>query len=132
VAIGWRTAIKNKNVRAIISYEPGSGFVFPEGEVPAPIASAGGPLAAVGIPLSEIYVTTPKFLSSSNYGDFIPKEPMANPGQDGWRARLEMARTWCDVVNKHGGDVTVVHLPEVGIKGKHAFSLLRFEQSTSR
>ena len=55
------------------------------------------------------------------YGDFIPKEPIANPGQDGWRARLEMARKWRDVVNKHGGDVTVVHLPEVGIKGNTHF-----------
>ena len=27
-----------------------------------------------------------------------------------------MARKWRDVVNKHGGDVTVTHLPEVGIK----------------
>ena len=35
------------------------------------------------------------------------------PGQDGWRARLEMARLWRDAVNRHGGDVTVVHLPEI-------------------
>ena len=55
------------------------------------------------------------------YGDFIPKEPMANPGQDGWRVRLEMARKWRDAVNKRGGDVTVVHLPEVGIKGNTHF-----------
>ena len=32
-----------------------------------------------------------------------------------------MAREWHDVVNKHGGDVTVTHLPEVGIKGKTRF-----------
>jgi len=117
---GWRTAIKNKNVRAIVSYEPGSGFVFPEGEVPAPIASAGGPLAAAGIPLAEFMLLT-KIPIVIYYGDFIPKEPVANPGQDGWRARLEMARKWRDVVNKHGGDVTVVHLPEVGIKGNTHF-----------
>jgi len=117
---GWRTAIKNQNVRAIVSYEPGSGFVFPEGEVPVPIPSAGGPLAAVGIPLAEFMLLT-KLPIVIYYGDFIPKAPMANPGQDGWRARLEMARKWRDVVNKHGGDVTVVHLPEVGIKGNTHF-----------
>jgi hypothetical protein len=39
----------------------------------------------------------------------------------GWRVRLEMARKWRDAVNKHGGDVTVVHLPEVGIKGNTHF-----------
>ena len=54
-------------------------------------------------------------------GDFIPKEQIANAGQDGWRARLEMTRRWRDVVNKQGGDVTVVHLPEVGIKGSTHF-----------
>jgi hypothetical protein len=117
---GWRTAIKNQNVRAIVSYEPGSGFVFPEGEAPAPIQSSGGPLAASGIPLAEFMLLT-KIPIVIYYGDFIPKEPIANPGQDGWRARLEMARKWRDVVNKHGGDVTVVHLPEVGIKGNTHF-----------
>ena len=117
---GWRTAIKNQNVRAIVSYEPGSGFVFPEGEVPAPIPSAGGPLSAVGVSLAEFMMLT-KIPIVIYYGDFIPKEPIANPGQDGWRARLEMARKWRDIVNKHGGDVTVVHLPEVGIKGNTHF-----------
>jgi hypothetical protein len=117
---GWRTAIKNQNVRAIISYEPGSGFVFPEGEVPTPIQSSGGPLAAVGIPLAEFMLLT-KIPIVIYYGDFIPKEPIANPGQDGWRARLEMARKWRDAVNKRGGDVTLVHLPEVGIQGNTHF-----------
>jgi hypothetical protein len=117
---GWRTGIKNQNVRAIVSYEPGSGFVFPEGEVPAPIPSSGGALVAVGVPLAEFMMLT-KIPIVIYYGDFIPKEQIPNPGQDGWRARLEMARKWRDAVNKRGGDVTVVHLPEVGIKGNTHF-----------
>ena len=117
---GWRTAIKNQNVHAIVSYEPGSGFVFPEGEVPAPIQSSGGPLAAVGIPLAEFMLLT-RIPIVIYYGDFIPKEPTTNPGQDGWRVRLEMARKWRDAVNKRGGDVTVIHLPEVGIQGNTHF-----------
>jgi hypothetical protein len=32
-----------------------------------------------------------------------------------------MARLWRDAVNKYGGDVTVVHLPEIGIKGNTHF-----------
>ena len=55
------------------------------------------------------------------YGDFIPEKPTDNPGQDGWRVRLEMARKWRDTVNRHGGDVTVVHLPEVGVHGNTHF-----------
>jgi hypothetical protein len=68
-----------------------SGFVFPEGEVPAPIPSAGGLLSAVGVPLVEFMMLT-KFPIVIYYGDFIPKEPIANPRQDGWRACPEMAR----------------------------------------
>jgi hypothetical protein len=55
------------------------------------------------------------------YGDYIPDEPTAVPGQDGWRARLAMARVWAAAVNAHGGDVTVIHLPEVGIHGNTHF-----------
>ena len=32
-----------------------------------------------------------------------------------------MARQWRDAVNRHGGDVTVVHLPELGIRGNTHF-----------
>lgn len=118
--MGWLTAIKNQNVKAIVSYEPGSGFLFPEGEVPSSMQSAGGTLEAVSVP-------TPDFLKLTKipiviyYGDNIPEEPTSNPGQDGWRVRLAMARLWRDCVNKHGGDVTVVHLPEIGIKGNTHF-----------
>jgi len=118
--MGWTTAIKNQNVKAIVSYEPGSGFLFPEGEVPAPIPMAGGILSAFGVPFSNFMKLT-KIPIIIYYGDFIPDKPMDNPGLDGWRARLEMARLWRDCVNKHGGDVTVVHLPEIGIKGNTHF-----------
>jgi hypothetical protein len=118
--MGWATAIKNQNIKAIVSYEPGSGFLFPEGEVPAPISMAGGSLTAFGVPLSDFMKFT-KVPIIIYYGDNIPEKPMDNPGQDGWRARLEMARLWRDCVNKYGGDVTVVHLPEIGIKGNTHF-----------
>jgi hypothetical protein len=118
--MGWRVASRTGNVRAIVSYEPGSGFVFPEDEVPPPIPMAGGAMAAVGVPLAEFLPLT-KIPIVIYYGDNIPAEPVANPGQDGWRARIVMARLWRDVVNRHGGDVTVVHLPEVGIHGNTHF-----------
>jgi hypothetical protein len=106
--------------RAIVSYEPGSGFIFPEGEVPATMPSSGGTLAAVAVPLSD-FIKLTKIPIIIYYGDNIPDKPITNPGQDGWRVRLEMAKLWRDAVNKHGGDVTVVHLPEIGIKGNTHF-----------
>ena len=43
------------------------------------------------------------------------------PSQDQWRVRLAMARVWADAVNRRGGDVTVVHLPDRGIRGNTHF-----------
>jgi hypothetical protein len=118
--MGWHTAIRNQNVKAIVSYEPGSGFVFPDGEVPSPIPSSGGTLEAAAVPLADFMQLT-RIPIVIYYGDNIPDKPNPNPGQDGWRARLEMARLWRDCVNRHGGDATVVHLPEKGIKGNTHF-----------
>lgn len=118
---GWATAVKNSNIKAIASYEPGSGFLFPEGELPAPIISSSGPVSAIAVPMSDFMKLT-KIPIIIYYGDFIPeKYDDKNPGADGWRARMEMARKWRDTVNKYGGNVTVVHLPEIGIKGNTHF-----------
>lgn len=118
--LGWLTILRSGNVRGIVSYEPGSGFLFPDGEVPETLASSGGPLSATGIAKAEFLKFT-KVPIVIYYGDFIPKEPSDNPGQDGWRVRMEMARKWRDTVNRYGGDVTVVHLPEIGIRGNTHF-----------
>ena len=85
------------SIKGIVSYEPGSGFPFPKGEAPAPIKT------------------------SSFFGDFIPKEPSANPHQDYWRAAVKMARLWAEAVNRHGGDALVVELPEKGLTGNTHF-----------
>ncbi len=119
---GWFTAVKNRNVKAIVAYEPGSNFLFPEGEVPEPITYLGGRLQAVGVPMPDFMHLT-KIPIIIYYGDYIPSQPVQNPGQEQWRAALAMAKRWRDVVNKHGGDVTLVHLPEIGIKGKTHFPM---------
>ncbi|MBS1130443.1 MAG: hypothetical protein H6R16_1445 [Proteobacteria bacterium] len=118
--MGWLAAMKNPRIRAVVSYEPGSGFVFPDGEVPSAMPSAAGKLEGVGIPLAEFMKLT-RIPIVIYYGDFILKEPVANPGQDGWRVRLAMARQWADAINRHGGDATVVHLPAIGIHGNTHF-----------
>ena len=117
---GWVTAMKNSNVKAIVAYEPGSNFVFPEGEVPAPMSSANGTLEGVPVPLSEFMKLT-RIPIVVYFGDNIPEQPTTSPGEDNWRVRLAMARLWRDAVNKRGGDVTLVHLPELGIRGNTHF-----------
>lgn len=99
-----------------MAFEPGSSFVFPEGEVPAPIPSAFDTLSAQVVSKAQFEALT-RIPIVIFYGDNIPAKPIRLPAQDSWRARLEMARLWRDTVNRHGGDVRLIHLPEVGIKG---------------
>ena len=119
---GWLTAIKNDKVKAVVAYEPYSGFVFPEGELPAPIKSSGlfGELKGSTIPLSDFKKLT-QIPIVIYYGDNIAKEPTTTWNKDHWRSGLEMARLWAATINKHGGDATVVHLPEAGIMGNTHF-----------
>lgn len=117
---GWMTAIRSPNVRGIVAYEPGSNFLFPEGETPPPMPSSNGALSAVGVPIAQFLKLT-KIPIVIYYGDFIPEAPTAHRGQDTWRVRLAMARLWRDAVNRHGGDVTLVHLPEIGVRGNTHF-----------
>ena len=118
---GWLTLMKNPNVRAVASLEPGSGFVFPEGEVPAAMPSSNGTLEPVPISVAEFQALT-RVPIIVYYGDNIPTEPTDIAGRDNWRVRLAMARLWVDAVNRHGGDATIVSLPEQGIHGNTHFA----------
>ena len=119
---GWRTAIKNEKVKAIISFEPGGDFVFPEGEAPQSIQLAGRTVTPPAVPMNEFMKLT-KIPILIYYGDNIPDQPSENPGQEQWRAFLEVAKQFRDAVNRHGGDVTLVHLPKIGIKGNTHFPM---------
>jgi hypothetical protein len=103
---GWYTAIRSRNVKAVIAYEP-VGFVFPGGEVPAgetgvvPLADF---LKLTTIPIQIIW------------GDFLdsPNTPLN-------RTFLERSRRFAAVINRHGGDAEVIHLPDVGLHGNTHF-----------
>ena len=120
--IGWLVGMQSSNVRAIVAYEPGSGFPFPEGEVPSPITNNSffGPLTANAVPIAEFKKLT-QFPIILYYGDFIPTTKSDNPHADYWRAAVEMANRWTKTINRHGGHAKVVKLPDVGIKGNSHF-----------
>ena len=105
---GWRTRIKNSNVKAIVSYEP-IGFVFPDHDLPE---------GESGIPAEEFAKLT-QIPIQLVYGDFISEE--GNPWQKWWSMNLRRARLFADTINRHGGDAEVVHLPEIGIRGNTHF-----------
>lgn len=119
---GWLTAIKNSNVRGIIAFEPGSGFIFPPGELPAVMPSAAGTLSPEAVTMADFLQLT-RIPIVIYYGDNFPVEPTAERGQDNWRVRLAMAKLWVNAINQHGGDARLVHLPEIGIRGNTHFPM---------
>lgn len=120
--LGWRAAMKNKNIRAIVSFEPGGDFPFPEGEAPPPMNLGGREVKPPAVPLTDFMQLT-KIPIVIYYGDNIPDKPSTNPGQEQWRVFLETAKRWRDAVNKRGGNVTLVHLPEIGVRGNTHFPM---------
>jgi hypothetical protein len=120
--LGWLTAMKSPNVKAIIAYEPAS-FAFAEGEVPPALPIFNGTLLSPGIavPLSDFQKLT-RIPIQMIFSDFIPTSPNPVPSRDNWRVRLIYARQLVDAINHHGGDATLVHLPEIGIHGNTHFA----------
>ena len=55
------------------------------------------------------------------YGDYISAD---NPhwASQRWIERIHMAQAFADCVNRHGGDASVVRLPEIGIRGNSHFA----------
>ncbi|WP_392564124.1 alpha/beta fold hydrolase [Orbus wheelerorum] len=121
-SVGWLTGIKSPDkVTAIVAIEPGN-FPFPQGEVPKPIESSFGGIAPNKVSKTDFDKLT-NIPIIIYFGDNISDTPSHIQGEDQWRIRLALARQWADIVNKHGGDVQVIHLPTVGIKGNTHFMM---------
>ncbi len=121
--LGWLTAIKSPNVKAIIAYEP-TQFVFPEGDVPpTPLLYDGSPLPAgtLAVSLADFQKLT-KIPIQIIYGDNIPTSPFPIGGPDRWRARLVLVRQFVEALNRRGGEATLLHLPDVGVYGNTHFA----------
>jgi pimeloyl-ACP methyl ester carboxylesterase len=120
--IGWRAAMRTPGVKAIIAYEPGgTEFVFPKDEMPKAVKARFAPLSASakGVERSQ-YKALTRIPIVLYYGDHI-KLGSKNVGEDKWGTELAMARQFVDAINRNGGDATLVHLPEIGIKGNSHF-----------
>lgn len=119
---GWLAAVKNSGIKGIIALEPGVGFVFPEGEVPPPLASSSpfGALKGVPVPVKD-FDRLAEIPILMIFGDHIPEKPSPHGGEDNWRVRLEEARLMADTINRHGGNTRILHLPDIGIYGNTHF-----------
>ena len=109
------------DVKAIVSYEPGGGIPFPEGQVPeeGKILTLSKKTEGVEVPMSDFvkYTGIPIIVY---YGDNLP-ETDERPELYEWTRRLHLMRKWAKMLNDLGGDVTIVHLPEAGLHGNTHF-----------
>src|SRR6266571_23945 len=118
---GWLTKPKSESIRAIVSYEP-VGWAFPQGEVPPPISTSGGPVSGTPVPPAD-FATLATVPIQLVYGDNIPASPSPYPGLDLWRARQEMAGLFVDTLKRHGGDAQLLRLPDIGVTGNTHFAM---------
>ncbi|MDC7954882.1 alpha/beta fold hydrolase [Fusobacterium simiae] len=119
---GWDTAINSDKVKGVIALEPGT-FPFPKGKLPE-VEKTTSPFPAKGyeVPDTEFKKLT-KIPIVVYFGDNIPTELTDNWGLDNWRIRVNLAKKWEKLMNEAGGDVKVIMLPEIGIKGNTHFMM---------
>lgn len=118
---GWLAVMRNPEVKGVVALEPG-GFVFPDSEVPAPLPGLTGGLSGTGVPMQQFLELTRKPVVIY-FGDYIPESGATTLGGSNWEVRLKMAREFVAAINRHGGDATLVLLPEIGIKGNSHFMM---------
>jgi hypothetical protein len=61
------------------------------------------------VPLAEFMKLT-KFPIQLVFGDYTDTRPI-------WKTSVEVAKTFCGIVNRHGGDCEVLLLPDAGLRG---------------
>jgi hypothetical protein len=121
--LGWLTGVQSPNVKAIIAYEP-SEFLFPEGELPPPTAPAGVFPSLFGTAVSGAdFAKLTKIPIQLVYADHIPTSPSPIPGLQFRLAMITRGRLFVEAVNRHGGDASLLHLPEIGIFGNTHFAM---------
>jgi len=117
----WLAVPRTNNIKGVVAWEPGGFLSFPDDE-PKPQTNfpveAGLEYIMVKPDVFEKFTKMPIVII---YGDYIPDAPTGHAEVDEWGLRLKLARLWATAVNKRGGDVTVIHLPELGFKGNTHF-----------
>jgi pimeloyl-ACP methyl ester carboxylesterase len=116
---GWMTAMRSDNVRGIVSYEP--GFVFTQAGLPPPVPLYTGSMVAGTVVSDADFARLARIPIQVVYGDNIPTTPVPDIPADGRRAQVIVSVPFCQQINALGGDCTILHLPDVGLRGNTHF-----------
>ena len=116
---GWLAAARSPNAKAVVSYEP--GVVFPQGQVPPPVPLFKGSQPS-GTPVTDAeFARLASIPIQVVYGDNIPKQPIPDLVADGRRAQIVSTNQFTAALNSKGGDASVLHLPDAGLRGNSHF-----------
>ncbi len=118
--LGWLTAMKSPNVSAIHAYEP-TDYAFPDTELPPAIGTGVAQITPKPVPLSDFKKLT-KIPVRIQYSDGIPSVSSPYPRVQTWVNRVAMGKLMRDAINRHGGQASILHLPDIGIHGNTHFS----------
>jgi pimeloyl-ACP methyl ester carboxylesterase len=116
---GWLAGARSPNVKGIVAYEP--GFVFPQGELPAPIPLFKGTMTAGTAVTQAEFNRLARVPIQVVYGDNIPATPIPDLVADGRRAQIVASKLFVVAIGRHGGKAEIQHLPEVGLRGNSHF-----------
>lgn len=116
---GWKTAMRSRNVRGIVSYEP--GFVFTQAGLPPPVPLYTGSMVAGTVVTNAEFAKLAKIPIQVVYGDNIPTTPVPDIPADGRRAQVIVSVPFAQQINAIGGDTTILHLPDAGLRGNTHF-----------
>lgn len=119
-AHAWLTIPRTDKIRGVVAWEPAGLYSFPD-DGPRPETNFPDDEKEYVLVAPEVFDRFTKIPIIIYYGDYIPDAPSGNPAVDEWGLKMSIGKLWADAVNERGGDVTFVHLPEIGIKGNTHF-----------
>ena len=108
-------------MKGIVAYEGATASLFPPGEAPAPIPLYDGTPSAPRpeIPLDDFLKLT-KIPIQIVWADGIA-QPSPFPGVDNVRVGKYNAGKMVESINRHGGNASMLSLPDLGIYGNTHF-----------
>ena len=120
---GFEAAMRTNKIKGIIAYEP-AGFAFPSDGVPPVIVTPD----FIGDIVQRPFVVSPQEFRKLTkipiqivFGDNISFSDQPVAQNEEWRILQIRAKQFANAVNSRGGNVEVLFLPKIGVRGNTHF-----------